>query len=909
MILSRPVVSTECTTTSFAKNPGQRTIGEAIEALSAGQPDHPAMICSGAAPLSYDGLQRIIDEIRRNLRAAGITRTARIAIAISGGPHAALAIIGVACAAVAIPLDPKLTAPEIEKRVAVLRPDALMLLHGTDSAARRVAERQRVPIIEASPASDGTIGLRISAPVAPAPAPAADPEPHAPAFILQTSGTTAEAMSVPFSHRNMLAAAARLKTWFQLSPEDRCLCVSPLYYSHGLKVTVLTPILTGGTVAFPAGTSSRCDLTEWFGTLQPTWYSAAPTLHRTVLDRMSDGSEFQITHSLRFVLSGGAPLPCDVHEGLERTLGAPVVEHYGSSEAAQIAANTPAPGRSRVGTCGIPWPDTVMIVDGHGKPLPPGYEGEILVRGATVMSGYLDAPELNQTAFRDGWLKTGDIGSLDLEGFLTLHGREKDLINRGGEKVWPIEIDTALMRHPAVAEAAAFGVPHPRLGEDVAAAVQLKAGEKVEPLALREFLSEQLAPFKVPRRIVIVKQLPKGLTGKVLRRSLREMFGSPEEVAGSAPDAAAADSLSTEILKIWERLLKCSPISLDDDFFEKGGDSLLSVELLAELDRLMGQTIPSSILFEASTVRQLTRKLSQAQSLSSGPVARIAATGSNPPLIYFHGDPAGGSYVKKLAGLLGPNQPLVVIAPHGLGNEPIPASLEAMAAGRLPSILEAQPEGPYRLGGYCIGGLVAFEVARLLIHAGKQVELVVMIDSPTANARPWVKAFFSTLASLRAAGGSRAEAAIARAWYNITRIEKFSHFPPGKQWARAKLKVLSSLRRSNKVQRVDGYSAARHSGGAGCTPDAFVKVPFSNFFWKYSVAMSKYFPQPLGVPVLYFAADYTAKPWRRLSPELKVIPLAGDHYGVLTDSADLAKYLFLQLRESTGDVAVNRTAA
>ena len=229
-------------------------------------------------------------------------------------------------------------------------------------------------------------------------------------------------------------------------------------------------------------------------------------------------------HSLRLIVSGGAPLTPDVYEGLAAVLGVPVLEHYGASEAAQICANLPPPGPSKPGTCGIPPEGTLKIVGEDGHQLAPDERGEILVGGPNVISGYLEAPELNRNAFINGWFRTGDIGSLDTDGFLTLHGREKEIINRGGEKISPLEIDQALLRHPEVAEAAAFAIPHPRLGEDVAAAVVLKEGARVSPMDLREFLASQLALFKVPRRIVLVDHLPKGVTGKIQRRRLVEHF-------------------------------------------------------------------------------------------------------------------------------------------------------------------------------------------------------------------------------------------------------------------------------------------------------------------------------------------------------------------------------------------------
>ena len=207
-------------------------------------------------------------------------------------------------------------------------------------------------------------------------------------------------------------------------------------------------------------------------------------------------------------------------KSLRVALGVPVLEHYGSSEAAGISSNLFPPAAFKRGTCGIPDNSIVKIVAEDGSEVAPGDRGEVLVRGPTVISGYLDAPELNRAAFVDGWFRTGDIGSLDEDGFLLLHGREMELITRGGEKIFPVEIDDALRCHPDVAEAAAFGVPHPRLGEDVAAAVVLKMGATTTPLELRKFLLSRLAPFKIPRRIVIADHLPKGPTGKVQRRRL-----------------------------------------------------------------------------------------------------------------------------------------------------------------------------------------------------------------------------------------------------------------------------------------------------------------------------------------------------------------------------------------------------
>jgi acyl-CoA synthetase (AMP-forming)/AMP-acid ligase II len=479
------------------------------------------MLAPQSRPLNYADLLRHIDTLRRDLGRAGFRRSDRIALVLPSGPQAAMMIAAVSCSAIAIPLDPRLALPEVERRLALLRPAAIILPENAPSAARTLAERGSLPIIEAGLPEPGTLEPCFAIPAVGAAVSLEEPDEEAPAVILQTSGTTGDPKLIPYSHRNMLACAERVQGWFALGRDDRCLSVTPAYYAHGLIMTVLIPLLTGGSVAFPLD-PLNLDVDQWFGELAPTWLSAGPTLHRYLLDKVKSLPDARTVHSLRFITSAGAPLPDMIGKGLQEALGVPVLEHYGASEAGQISANLPAPHLARPGTCGIPSDDIVSVRAENGRQVAPGEIGDVWARGPTVTSGYIDAPNLNEAAFVDGWFRTGDLASLDEDGFLTLHGRKKELINRGGEKIAPAEIDDALMRHPAVAEAAAFAVAHPRLGEDVAAAVVLREGVTATPAELRNFLSGELAWFKIPRRILFRDHLPKGLTGKIQRQRLKE---------------------------------------------------------------------------------------------------------------------------------------------------------------------------------------------------------------------------------------------------------------------------------------------------------------------------------------------------------------------------------------------------
>jgi acyl-CoA synthetase (AMP-forming)/AMP-acid ligase II/thioesterase domain-containing protein len=858
-----------------------RTIGEYFRRNAEQQPDHPAIAASGFTPLSYKQLQCVIDHVHTALRLAGLSQDARIAISMRDGPQAALAIVAVACSAVSVPLNPRQTLGEIEKCFAAIRPDALLVVEGGDSAARSVAERKGMTIMEATE-KGGTLGFSIAAPKTSIAVTRGEskPDPDAPAFILQTSGTAAEPKLVPYSHRNMLVTAAIAKARYNLTPQDRCLSVSPVFYAHGLKVTVFTPLLTGGTVAFPTD-ASKFDFSEWFSVLKPTWYSAGPTLQRLVFDKIQSRVDKTARHALRFITAGLASAPRDVLEGLQQALGIPVLTCYGASEASVISSNLPSPGRSKVGTVGLPWPDTVIIAGEDGRSLPPGKQGEILVGGSTVTSGYLNAPELNRTRFVNGWFKTGDIGSVDEEGFLTICGRKDDLINRGGEKISPFEIDDALMRHPAIAEAAAYAVPHPRLGEDVAAAIVLRPGMTVKPVELRGYLREQLAPFKVPRRIVIRDQLPKGQTGKVLRRQLADTAAESEIAAPQPVENTPVDGdLVLRLTEIWERLLKIAPISLDDDFIENGGDSLLAMEMAAEVERVTGRTLSGSILFEAATIRQLAQKLTNHADLNEEPaLIRLNSSGSQTPLFYFHSEINGEGYSAiRLARLLGSNQPFFVVAPHGMGFAPVPRSIEAMAADRLPLIMEAQPEGPYRLFGSCVAGLVVFELARLLVAARQEVEIVIMLDPPVISAHRSVQLLFSMMRRARPVVGPVLDRAMAWTFLRCAELDRFCN----KSWA-ARLSGIKT--RVKNVVR----------GGTG--PNIKVS-PFKEAAAErdatYEFAMSNYVPKPLAVPVIYISVDYRGEAWRRVSSTLEIIKSPGSHFQL--DYTDIAKHLKCRLR-------------
>jgi len=643
-------------------------------------------------------------------------------------PEAALAIVATACHTGAVPLNPELTGAELDECLASSRIDAMVTSSKIGTTARDLAARHGVHLFEASNTGPGELRI-IAASGGSAKFEVASPSSDAAALILKTSATTGRSKLVPMTHRNIIATAQRFRLWFDLTENDRPLCALPLYYAHGLKGQLMAPLLLGASVALPVPEPDS-DIIDWLADLQPTWLDGGQTFLIDVLERarMRRGP---LRHNLRFIRTGGAPLSGEIRTELEATFGVPVLEGYSLTEGT-VSGNGIKPELRKSGTVGRPFPNEVAIRAEDGSLLGPGESGEIVFRGPALTSGYLDDEEANSAAFVDGWLRTGDLGSIDAEGFLKISGRIKEFINRGGEKISPYEIEQALLRHAHVREAAAFAVPHPRLGENVAVSVVLAAGANTTATEIKTFLADQLTPFKIPQQVSFTSALPKGATGKVLRSQLAE--AALRRTRNIAPPEAI---FHFQILEIWQRLLGRDDIGIDDDFFEAGGDSLLAVQMVCELETLIGQQVSLSALRAVFTIRELAVAVTEASSPKTEMVT-CAKQGDGTPFFFCHGDYAHrGLYALKLTRVLPCNQPVFLVHPFP---SPEFLTIEKMADNYLPHILAAHPTGPFRLGGYCNGGLLAWEIASRLEQLGREIDFVLLIEVPSLNARPILRA-------------------------------------------------------------------------------------------------------------------------------------------------------------------------
>ena len=501
--------------------------------LAAADPKATAISAVRRPGMTYAALRAQMAATGRQLRGAGIGADDRVAIVLDNGPAMATAFVCLAPWCATAPLNPAYKADEFAFYLADLDAKALLAAAGSASPAIAVAEAQGVPVLrieEQAPAGAWRFeGLAAEA--------AASPRaPDALALLLHTSGTTSRPKLVPLSQRNLAASARHIVATLELAPGDRCLNIMPLFHIHGLMAPVLASLAAGAEVVCTPG----FDALRFFGWLaeaRPTWYSAVPTMHQAILARAARNPDAARNSPLRFVRSSSASLPPQVMAELERVFGAPVVEAYAMTEAAhQMCSNPLPPAVRKPGTVGPAAGPEVAIMSADGEPLPAGTEGEIAIRGANVTAGYLNNAAANVDAFHDAarsgmdrggrWFRTGDQGVMDADGYVKVTGRLKEIINRGGEKVAPLEVDEALLDHPAVRQACTFALPHPRLGEEVAAAVVLADGATATEREVRGFVAARLAAFKTPRKIVFVDEIPKGPTGKVQRIGLAEALGA-----------------------------------------------------------------------------------------------------------------------------------------------------------------------------------------------------------------------------------------------------------------------------------------------------------------------------------------------------------------------------------------------
>ena len=569
--------------------------------LAAGADADVALSAPGRAALTYGELRKHVAATARRLLAFGIGRDDRVALVLPDGPDLATAFLAVASHAVAAPLNPRYTAKEFDFFLGDLKPRALLVCDGA-SPVVAVAKRRAIPVITLTPAGSAGLFDLHGEPRTTAVARDAAPGDHA--LLLHTSGTTSRPKLVPLTHRQLTASARNVAASLGLTRDDAGLHIMPLFHIHGLVAGLLAPLQAGGRIHCTGGLDVAA-FGRWLTEAKPTWLTAVPTMLQAILDWAHREPDAARAANLRLLRSCSAALPPSIAAALEAAFGAPVLEAYAMTEAAhQMTSNPLPPAQRRLGSVGVPAGPELVILDPQGHVLAQGATGEIAIRGETVMAGYLDNPAANAADFVDGWFRTGDLGAFDADGYLHLTGRLKEMINRGGEKIAPAEIENILLTHPAVAQAVVFAAPHPTLGEEAAVAVVLCDGPRPALAELHAFLLERLSLAKIPRRIVFLPELPRGPTGKLRRIGLAAQLGvtgTRQRPAYVAPGTA----LERTIARIWRDALGIGDIGIDDDFFDLGGNSLAALKIVNEIAAGTAVELPLSEFLRSPTVAQL----------------------------------------------------------------------------------------------------------------------------------------------------------------------------------------------------------------------------------------------------------------------------------------------------------------
>lgn len=702
------------------------------------------MLAPGDRPaLTASRLLQFTDSIVTQINAWRFGRGDRIGTALPAGAEAAVAMYGISAGFTYAPLNPRVARAELEDAIELLKIRAMVVVAGVDSPGRAAAVARGIPLIELSPRTTGPAGLfdlACSQPLDRAATLGGLAEPDDVFYVLQTSGTTAKPKVVPMSHRALLAAVSHNVASLALTPADRCLHV--LSTSHVMGITtMLYSLMAGSQVA--CASFNAAEFPALVEATRPTWFTAPPAIHQSILRYADALSDVVAKSPVRFVRAGAAMLPIPVLQEIERVWRAPVVEAYAMSECPMITSNIAPPANAtgdwrrqcKAGSVGRACGVAMILLDESGRPLPDGGDavGEIAIRGPGLMAGYEDNPDANAASFADGWFRTGDLGRFDADGFLFLTGRRKEMINRGGVKIAPREIDDVVLQHPAILDALAFSLPDDMLGEEVGVAAVLKPGQTATELDIRQFVADRLSSHKVPKKVVFVEQIPAGRTGKAQRIGLAKILGldqaKPTVAAGyAAPRNATEQALAA----IWGQVLgKREPIGVHESFMDLGGDSLQAVAMFSEIAQLLGRELPVSALLAAPTVAQLAELMSrEGQAIADVVAVPIQPAGTRTPLFCLPGMYGNVFTFYPLARQLGVDQPVYGLQlPRAEGSAVPERDVRRVATMLVEHLRKVQPKGPYQLAGYSYGGYVAFEMAQQLAAVGEEVSSLILFDT------------------------------------------------------------------------------------------------------------------------------------------------------------------------------------
>lgn len=828
-------------------------------------PDHPAIFTPDKRSITYKQLESKINNVSRKLLQSGLSNR-RIAVVLPNGPDIIISFYAISSVAVFVPLNPGYSPEEFKNYMKLLQADALLMKENSCEAARLAALELSLPLLLLHTDASSDVGgfeLRCTGDPKPADSSHISQDKDL-AVVLHTSGTTGKPKIVPLTHDNLNGFIENTARSFNITEKDCCINVIPLFHVYGIVSPVLSSAAVGGSIicleSFAPGEFFRI-LDE----LSPTWYAASPAIHQAVAEYAERTKTVPGRYALKLVRSGGAPLPAKVAQKLEQHFGAIVVQGYGLTETSGMGAcNPPMPGKIKHNSVGIACGCEIGIIDDQHNFLSAGTIGQIVIKGTGVTAGYENDEEANARAFHNGWFATGDEGYLDGDGYLFIIGRCKEMINRGGVKISPYEVEEALLQHPDILDTAVFAVPHTGLGEVPAAMAVLKPDSNATPLQLKVFLRNKIAQFKVPAQIIIIDKIPKGSTGKIQRKQLYETvlqtYGTAFLTETRLPvkeDCAPGNETEKRLAAIWQQLLNIDEIGIQEDFFELGGDSLLAAILLANIEAEFAVSLPLNLIVEKRTIEQfaefLDRKPNSSRTFQY--LVPIQTEGRRPSLFCIHAVDGDILSYRKLAAHLGNEQPVYGLwfnrQASGLQH---PVQISALARCYIQEIQTVQPKGPYFIAGHSLGGLIAYEICRQLQTQNQEVALLAMFDTWLARKKSWRRVWKKTKSSCQ----------------NYCAVPLSQTLP---YLFKKTAQELERLRRKLSVSRYRNHSASSKARDQVQTKD-ILKSALKN----YSLA-------PYSGTITYFKStddpdEYSREAlaeWSALAAQVQVIPITGKH--------------------------------
>lgn len=701
-------------------------------------PEKPAVIGIDGDGANYADVVRLYETTREFLAGIPVSDRSRIAVFISNGViHNILSLV-ITEHAVLVPIDPELSQQQLAYSFNLLKVDYVITDKSSYTAAR-IAEKLSLGVIQAE--YTGEMGrlkccfvhlrtaerLRSSFPTAVADL----------AVISTTSGTTSTPKIIPKPYDTIYTAMLRNIKEYQFNEADTVAIIAKIHQNHSYN-KIMSTLFTGGTAIVLNGFRHQ-EFIDLLNMNRVTWFVTSPAVLHSLAAYLDENNIKMNNASLRFIRSSGAPLTDTVREYFNRCFGVPIVQTYGMTETGGITSTFNQPRGHKEGSAGVSTGLEIKILN-----------GEILVRGDSVFHGYEDPEEPNDCYFVDGWFRTGDAGYLDEDGYLFITGRFKEMINRGGEKISPYEVEKYVLLHEAIVDAAAFPIPNTYGSEDLGIVVVLKDGNRIDLIELRNFLQGLVPAYKMPSRLYAVDKIPVGDNGKVQRRMLND------ELKGSYPDQAVSGGLSMfgddktmeslteteQILKrIWEKVLKKKNISSRDNFFALGGDSLKVAFVYSQLERILGISVPLKTMFQKPTIKELADYINAGNFSDNGFkfLVPIKDTGHKEPLFCVHAVDGEAVTYHSLGEYMPEAYPVYGLRFILEGTSwTFPVTFEQIGEQYAREIEVISPDGPYHLCGTCLGGVLAFAVAHALIRNGKEVATLVMLDSvyPRGTAQP-----------------------------------------------------------------------------------------------------------------------------------------------------------------------------